>query len=58
MAWSFVVVNVFPHGAMEIKSEATKKMFKVNGHCLKHFYEGAQKDKVQEIHLQEAIYPD
>ncbi|KAK2402969.1 hypothetical protein QL285_052449 [Trifolium repens] len=52
----FVVVNVFPHGVVEIKSEVTNKAFKVNGHRLKHFYEGAQEDLVEEIHLQEAIY--
>jgi hypothetical protein len=52
----FVVVNVFPHGVVEIKSEVTNKAFKVNGHHLKHFYEGAQEDLVEEIHLQEAIY--
>jgi hypothetical protein len=52
----FVVVNVFHHGVVEIKSEVTNKAFKVNGHHLKHFYEGAQEDLVEEIHLQEAIY--
>ena len=36
----FVVTNVFPHGAVEIQSLATSKVFKVNGHRLKPFYEG------------------
>ncbi|XP_023766858.1 uncharacterized protein LOC111915433 [Lactuca sativa] len=36
----FVVTNVFDHGAIEIKSEQTGKIFKVNGHRLKPFYEG------------------
>ena len=33
----FVVTNVFPYGAVEIKSESTDKRFKVNGHRLKSF---------------------
>ena len=47
----FIVVNVFPHGAVEIKSEATNKVFKVNGHRLKIFYEGAQENLVEEVQL-------
>ncbi|XP_023748119.1 uncharacterized protein LOC111896346 [Lactuca sativa] len=38
----FVVTNVFDHGAIEIKSEQTGKIFKVNGHRLKPFYDGFQ----------------
>ena len=34
------VVKTYPHGAIEIKSFATNKIFKLNGHMLKHFYEG------------------
>jgi len=36
----FVVSNVFPYGAVEITSLETNKVLKVNGHCLKPFYEG------------------
>ena len=36
----FVVTNVFSHGAVEIQSLETNKIFKVNGHRLKLFYEG------------------
>ena len=54
----FIVINVFPHGAVEIKSEATNKVFKVNGHRLKNFYEGAQENLVEEVQLQAAIYHD
>ncbi|RDX79905.1 Gag-Pol polyprotein, partial [Mucuna pruriens] len=35
----FVITNVFPHGAVEIRNEATDKTFKVNGHQLKLFHE-------------------
>ena len=54
----FIVINVFPHGAVEIKSEATNKVFKVNGHRLKFFYEGAQENLVDEVQLQDALYHD
>ena len=33
----FVVTNVYPYGAVEIKSQSTDKSFKVNGHRLKPF---------------------
>ncbi|KAH9726990.1 hypothetical protein KPL70_008483 [Citrus sinensis] len=37
----FIVTNVFPHGAVEIRSPISNKAFKVNGHHLKPFYEAA-----------------
>ena len=33
----FVMTNVYPYGAVEIKSQSTDKSFKVNGHRLKPF---------------------
>ncbi|XP_048235716.1 uncharacterized protein LOC125371222 [Ricinus communis] len=36
----FAVTNVFPYGAVEIKSLDLNKIFKVNGHRLKIFQEG------------------
>ena len=36
----FVVTNVFEHGAIEITREKTGKIFKVNIHRLKPYYEG------------------
>ncbi|XP_010669126.2 uncharacterized protein LOC104886366 [Beta vulgaris subsp. vulgaris] len=36
----FIVVKVFPHGAVEIQSEATSKILKVNGQRLKPYFEG------------------
>jgi len=35
----FVIYNAFPYGAVEITSLETNKMLKVDGHCLKPFYE-------------------
>jgi len=34
----FEATHVHPHGAVEIRSLDTNKIFKVNGHRLKHFY--------------------
>ena len=52
----FVVTNVFPHGAVEIQSLATSKVFKVNGHRLKPFYEGLQVKNVAKLDLEDSIY--
>jgi hypothetical protein len=52
----FVVTNVFPHGAVEIQSLATSKVFKVNGHRLKIFYEGFQVENVEKLDLEDPIY--
>ena len=45
----FIVTNVFPHGAIEIKSLQTNKDFKVNGHRLKPYYESFQEHIVEEV---------
>ena len=47
----FIVTNVFPHGAVEIQSLHTDKIFKVNGHRLKPFYEGFEVNNVEEVTL-------
>nr|XP_023880103.1 uncharacterized protein LOC111992480 [Quercus suber] len=54
----FVVTNVFPHGAIEIQSSASSKVFKVNGYRLKPFYEGLQVDNVAKLDLEDLIYTD
>ena len=54
----FVVANVFPYGAIEIQSLATSKVFKVNGHRRKPFYEGLQVDNVAKLDLEDPIYTD
>nr|KAJ0200209.1 hypothetical protein LSAT_V11C600302320 [Lactuca sativa] len=43
----FIVTNVYDHGAVEIKSKKTGKVFKVNGHNLKVFYEGFQEKDME-----------
>ncbi|GJT13317.1 DNA-directed DNA polymerase [Tanacetum coccineum] len=52
----FVVTNVFPRGAVEIKSLSTDKNFKVNGHRLKPFYEGFKVCNMEEMSLKLPIY--
>jgi hypothetical protein len=36
----FVIVNILPYGAVEIKSLDSDKVFKVNRHRLKIYHEG------------------
>ncbi|KAL7602743.1 hypothetical protein Lser_V15G15410 [Lactuca serriola] len=47
----FVVIKTFDHGAVEIQSEETGQIFKVNGHRLKPFYEGFNASVIEIIHL-------
>ena len=47
----FVITNIFSHGAVEIKSVDSDKVFKVNGHRLKAFYEFEQAGMIEEIKL-------
>ncbi|XP_071924771.1 uncharacterized protein [Coffea arabica] len=54
----FILTNVFPHGAVEILSPKTDKVFKVNGHRLKPFYEGFQAYTIEELALEEPTYSD
>ena len=49
----FIVTNVFVHGAIEIKSEVTGKVFKVNGHRLKPYYEPFE-EHLEEIDVGDA----
>ncbi|CAN6554914.1 unnamed protein product [Malus baccata var. baccata] len=44
----FIVTNVFPHGAVQIKSFRTQQEFKVNGHRLKPYYETFEEHVVEE----------
>ncbi|XP_058776313.1 uncharacterized protein LOC131650626 [Vicia villosa] len=54
----FVVTNVFPHGAVEIKSAGTDKVFKVNGQRLKLFHESPVPEDVsiEELSLEAPDY--
>ena len=54
----FVITNVFHHGAVEIQSPRTGKVFKVNGHRLKPFYEGFQVENVEVVDLEDSVNLD
>ena len=54
----FVVINIFPHGAVEIRSLKKGKEFKVNGHRLKPYYENFQTLNVDEAPLYKPAYVD
>ncbi|CAN6567572.1 unnamed protein product [Malus baccata var. baccata] len=47
----FIVTNVFPHGAVQIKSLRTQQEFKVNGHRLKPYYETFEEHVMEEVPL-------
>ncbi|KAM1683787.1 hypothetical protein ACFXTN_031919 [Malus domestica] len=49
--WPFVVTNVFPHGAVQVKSLRNSDEFKVNGHRLKLYYESDLGQIMEEIPL-------
>lgn len=47
----YIVVQVFPYGAVEIMSLETSKVFTVNGQRLKHYYENFKEHDVEEVKL-------
>ncbi|CAN6679380.1 unnamed protein product [Malus baccata var. baccata] len=47
----FIVINVFPHGAVQIKSSRTQQEFNVNGHRLKPYYEMFEEHVMEEVPL-------
>ncbi|MCI76987.1 hypothetical protein A2U01_0098257, partial [Trifolium medium] len=55
----FLVTNVFPYGAVEIKGVGTNKVFKVNGQRLKLFHESSmpEEETVEELSLEKPSYP-
>ncbi|XP_027181630.1 uncharacterized protein LOC113780007 [Coffea eugenioides] len=54
----FIVTHVFPYGAVEARSAKTDKKFVVNGHRLKHYYEGFPSEEVETICLDAPPYPN
>ena len=49
----FVITNIFPHGAVEIKSSTTDNIHKVNGHRLKPYFEPFENVQIENISLEE-----
>ncbi|XP_024195920.1 uncharacterized protein LOC112199096 [Rosa chinensis] len=54
----FVITDVFPHGVVEIKSVRIEKVFKVNGHRLKPYYESFVEHDLEEVPLKVPTYAD
>ena len=54
----FIITNIFPHSAVEIRSPTFDKVFKVNGHRLKPFYEDFSVNIVEDVALETHIYGD
>nr|GLL31302.1 uncharacterized protein LOC109178455 [Ipomoea trifida] len=52
----FIVTNIFPHGAVEIQSLQTSKIFKVNGHRLKPYHDEFRVENVAKVLLEDPIY--
>ncbi|KAJ8774912.1 hypothetical protein K2173_019916 [Erythroxylum novogranatense] len=48
----YVVRNVYPHGVVEIEELGTDRVFKVNGHRLKPFYEGFESHTIEGVNLE------
>ncbi|XP_070667515.1 uncharacterized protein [Malus domestica] len=44
----FVITNIFPHGAVQVRSFKTGQEFKVNGHRVKPYYESFVEHDVEE----------
>ena len=53
---TYVILKTFPHGAYEIQSEDTLKIFKVNGQRLKPYFENFQKEHEIVEKLNYAVY--
>ena len=51
----FVITNVFPHGAVEIKSSKMGNIHKVNGHRLKPYFEPFGNVQQENLSLEEPV---
>ena len=55
----FIVVQVWPHGAVEIRNLQNGQVFKVNGQRLKPYVEGIEEGSmVEELDLEDPVYSD
>ncbi|RDX94776.1 hypothetical protein CR513_22810, partial [Mucuna pruriens] len=56
----FVITNIFPYGAEELKDEHTNRTFQVSGHQIKLFHEGPTPTigDLETISLMEPAPPD
>ncbi|RDX94084.1 gag-pol, partial [Mucuna pruriens] len=56
----FVITDIFPHGAVQLREEQTNRTFQVNGHQVKPFLEGPAPtgENTENISLVEPTPPD
>ncbi|XP_028088260.1 uncharacterized protein LOC114288845 [Camellia sinensis] len=53
----YKVIEVFLHGAVEIKNPQDGTTFKVNGQRLKHYVDGIERgEMIEVVHLTDPIY--
>ncbi|XP_028091261.1 uncharacterized protein LOC114291607 [Camellia sinensis] len=53
----YEVIEVFPHGTVEIKNPQDGTTFKVNGQQLNHYVDGIEKgEMIEVVHLTDPIY--
>jgi hypothetical protein len=58
LEFAIVILNVFSHGAIEIQSIETNKVFKINGHRFNLFVENFKGIVGKKIKLVDPIYKD
>jgi len=58
LEFAIVILNIFSHGAIEIQSIETNKVFKINGHKFNPFVENFKSIDGKKIKLVDPIYED
>ncbi|XP_074577604.1 uncharacterized protein LOC141834046 [Curcuma longa] len=53
----FYTINIFPNGVIELQGTTNGRTFKVNGHRLKIFHDGAMQTVLEQEKLNNPIYP-
>ena len=54
----FIVIEFYPHSAIEIQSVETNKIFNLNEHRLKAYYEKMPVEEINEVDLVDLIYTE
>lgn len=55
MGWAYEVVQVAPHGAIELLNRTVGTKFKVNGQRVKPYVEGFKEKLEKEVDLEECL---
>ncbi|XP_074299378.1 uncharacterized protein LOC141630461 [Silene latifolia] len=54
----YKVKKVFPHGAVEVENPTSRKVIKVNGQRLKHYFKGVELQGEEDLLVEDPIYKD